>query len=544
MDEFEVIQDYSIIDAFINQNLADFNRKLFGNRDEHTGYFDEVDMEDETDNNVVIPDETEYEQPTEEYSSDEMMEDDAYNFVFDGEGGIFTGPTTGPGHGGGGGGGGKTKSTLGENIAAIESGGKYSATNKNSSATGKYQFLWGDWGKSIMKVTGVKSQKEFLDSPTAQEKYYSFYEKTYLLPEVQKIRKEIKTALTDMQLAKLVHFRGEGGARKYLKGELKDKPESYNIPISKYIKQSGGNVAVTPEQQYLGLNDSSIDNLFIPLQGTNPIRGLDNGQPVYVRDETGNETVLHGADDVAYMTGGVHEKRLSKKYKTQAGGSIVDLLNSHGIDGSYANRKRLFNDYFAGNYSGTAEQNTRLFREINAGKLQVPGYGAAKVVKKDANKSKLESGVVVDKRTNQGYVIRNGKVQKQFPVLTGKNTEGNYNKYSMQQLEANPDFRNTPMGAYYLNPADNIYGIPGFDMSPLNYEGSSPEAFALAMHTTYDPKVRSKYYNTTNANQSFGCINCRKQDMQYVNQQFPKGDTLMVIDSKKGQSLKNLGITK
>jgi len=321
MDDIGVIQDYSMIDAFISQNLADFNRKLFGERDEQTGYFDEVDTEQPEE----VPVEEDYSE--EQVQNNEDSDEDMYASMFADDsyfGDTFQNTDFGGGDRG------KPKSTLGESIASIESQGNYKATNPNSSATGKYQFLWGDWGKSIMKVTGVKSQEEFLNSPKAQEKYYSFYEKTYLLPEVQKIKKEIKTDLTDMQIAKLVHFRGEGGARKYLKGELKDKPESHNVAISKYIKRSGG-VAVTPQQQYTGLNDDSMDNLFLPLEGTNPIRGLDNGEPVHVQDSIGQEQVLYGPEDIAYMTGGVYERRM------QTGGDVQEEIN--WLNDWYKNRQ-------------------------------------------------------------------------------------------------------------------------------------------------------------------------------------------------------------
>lgn len=241
--------------------------------------------------------------------------------------------------------------------------------------------------------------------------------------------------------------------------------------------------------------------------------------------------------------------------RKQAGG-IADLLWQSGIDGSYANRKKLFNDYFAGNYSGTAEQNIKLFKDITSGKLTVPGVGKARVIpapKKNnnmgskageaiPNKPALESGVIVDKRKNQAYVVKDGKVQKQFPVITGKNQDMNSNPYSVEYLDKHPELRNTPMGAYFMNPRADIYGAPGYDMNPLFFDGTTPNAANLAMHVTYDPAYRNQFYGTEQANKSYGCINCRKPDLAYVTQQFPKGDTVMVIDSKKGQSLKKMGI--
>lgn len=206
------------------------------------------------------------------------------------------------------------QSTLGKEISSVESQGNYKATNPNSTATGKYQFLWSSWGDSIKKVTGVKSQQEFLNNPQAQEKYYSFYETNFLLPEVNKIKSEVKTNLSTAQLAKLVHFRGEKGARDYLKGEVSDKPEAYNMSISKYIgsKQTGG-IAVTPEEQFIGLNNPYFDELLMPLQGTNTIRGLDSGQPVYVEDDFGNRKILYGPEDTTVLKGTVREKKLKKR---------------------------------------------------------------------------------------------------------------------------------------------------------------------------------------------------------------------------------------
>lgn len=145
------------------------------------------------------------------------------------------------------------RSALGEGLGKTESGGKYNATNKHSSAAGKYQFLWGTWGDSIKKVTGVKSKQEFLDNPAAQEKYYSFYEKNVLQPGVTKLKNQLNTDLSDTQLARLIHFRGQAGAKKYLRGQISDKPEAYNMKISDYIgkKQTGGNVLTPQEQQEL-----------------------------------------------------------------------------------------------------------------------------------------------------------------------------------------------------------------------------------------------------------------------------------------------------
>lgn len=98
----------------------------------------------------------------------------------------------------------------------------------------------------------------------------------------------------------------------------------------------GGPVAITPMQKYVGLNDESIDELFLPLEGINTIRGLDSGQPVHVTDETGMEVTLYGPEDTVSTSGNVNEKRL----KYQTGGKAVDIQNEiNWLENWYTNRK-------------------------------------------------------------------------------------------------------------------------------------------------------------------------------------------------------------
>lgn len=212
----------------------------------------------------------------------------------------------------------KGSSHLKSDISDIESGGKYSAFNSKGGgggAVGKYQFRWNIWQDSIKKITGVKSKDQFLKSPEAQEKYFSWYSKHYLKPEAEKLASYNKMGLSMDQLEKLVHFRGETGAKKYLQGKLADQPESYNVPISKYIAkhQAGGvPVARTASAQANGLNNDSFDEMIFPMQGDNIFRGLDSEEPVYLEDETGQKKVLTGRHHTAKMKGKVYEKRLNK----------------------------------------------------------------------------------------------------------------------------------------------------------------------------------------------------------------------------------------
>jgi len=141
--------------------------------------------------------------------------------------------------------------SLTDEIVANESGGNYKALNPHSSASGKYQFLWNTWGDKISKVTGVKSKQEFLNNPEAQDTFYNeYYVPNEMMPAVKRLKKYAPD-LSEKQLAKLYHYQGEGGAKKYLLGQAPDVQQSYNAPISKYTgikRQLGGGVLGEDEE--------------------------------------------------------------------------------------------------------------------------------------------------------------------------------------------------------------------------------------------------------------------------------------------------------
>jgi len=222
--------------------------------------------------------------------------------------------------------------------------------------------------------------------------------------------------------------------------------------------------------------------------------------------------------------------------------SIVELLAERGQDASFDARKKMFDKYFDGKYSGTAEQNIAMIKMLEnpvkdspfvgaiakaptkneqAPRKQVAPPPAKKVeqVKKDTPKSTafanaigaavatisgdrrgtLESGVVVDKGTNTEYVIKGNKIVKSFPVLTGQagknsKTDPNSNPFSVAYLENHPEDRSTPTGSYLMNPNPNIYGWPGYNLQGIPAYGESAQKTTVAMHITYgsDPKAGLK----------------------------------------------------
>lgn len=125
-----------------------------------------------------------------------------------------------------------------------ESGGDYRAMGKGeSTATGKYQFLWGKtpdkgWQKDIQRVTGVRTREEFRDSPDAQEKFYKYYVENHIVPQVKKLSVSgAKIGLTPTEVGRVIHFQGAGGAAQAFKGGVKSlyKATKINPSIMSYL---------------------------------------------------------------------------------------------------------------------------------------------------------------------------------------------------------------------------------------------------------------------------------------------------------------------
>lgn len=124
---------------------------------------------------------------------------------------------------------------LSKEIANVESdGGDYSAVNPHTGALGKYQFVPSYFWEDIKRVTGVKNQQQFLHDPQAQEKFFNYHVKNNLGPAVEDLKGVNAQGYSDDQLAKLVHFKGPEGAKKWLTSGVDDTEEN-NISIDKYV---------------------------------------------------------------------------------------------------------------------------------------------------------------------------------------------------------------------------------------------------------------------------------------------------------------------
>ena len=251
------------------------------------------------------------------------------------------------------------------------------------------------------------------------------------------------------------------------------------------------------------------------------------------------------------------------------GGSVVDYMKDKGMNSSFESRKKLYKNIFGESFNGKADQNLKLLNALSSdvkdSPFQKPSTASSKKetpTKKQTVKDTivaqnvttpftnpnyptapvqrgLESGVIVDKNTNEAYVIKGNKVVKQFPVLTGQSRDGeNKNNRGVNYLESHPEQRVTPTGTYNMRPKKDIYGEPGYNLDPIPAFGyPAAEARNVAMHVTYpgDFAKRNPMYSLPGEQRtaSYGCPNCRKPDINSLtNQYFPQGDTTMIIDSR------------
>ncbi|GAB2685201.1 hypothetical protein GCM10027037_03330 [Mucilaginibacter koreensis] len=152
-----------------------------------------------------------------------------------------------------------------------------------------------------------------------------------------------------------------------------------------------------------------------------------------------------------------------------------------------------------------------------------------------------EHGIVVDKRSGNGYIISNGQVEK-FNAITGKNVNGEQNDRPENPLQSLPDNeRATPVGYYTLDhdlSAFNQlrYGGLGMNMTPVAAHGQpAPKALDLQIHQTMNTAKRDPLYGSKTPWASNGCINCKKEDIEKLKAKFKNGDTLLVADSQHPQ---------
>lgn len=286
-------------------------------------------------------------------------------------------------------------------------------------------------------------------------------------------------------------------------------------------------------------------------------------QPKQIKAKPEKRITLMTKDDVVF---GVEKKQ--KGGLVQGGTSSVKkfqaMLNKHGFslaeDGAWGKAtQQAYEQYLAmqsnenmGDHSKlpslsepTKQSNNKTTPPIpmqyTTQKAAFPGIASS--VSPEHTPQIPQSGVVIDKRTGKGYIIKDGTTRS-FPVLTGANVEGNKNDRPENVLTSMPfEERSTPVG--YYNMTNDLstfnklrYNGKGMNMTPISaYGQTAPEAVDLQIHKTSNANQRDALYNTGSINSyaSNGCINCRKEDIENVMNTFPNGDTILVADSKSNK---------
>lgn len=302
MADFSTIQDYSMIDNFLNQSIQTYRRQAFGDYDPKTGYYDEQRMDAESPVAQEISEEAEgfATDPVNEYGQTE--EEASFDYMF-GESGY------------------PQQSFQQEDDFDNFQSYDVEAEDSVSPVQGSYSFKEGVSGEGLTpKVTGFinelssvagnfvvtsgkRSKKENSSLKGSKEKSF------HLSGDAVDIRpnKNIDKFLSSPQGKKYLSDRGYEAI-----DERNVKGVGAHWHIEPVKRQAGGIVPIarTKEQQVIGLNDDSIDSLVLPLSGTNTIRGLDSGHPVLVEDENGKSKVLYGPKHTARMKGRVFERKL------------------------------------------------------------------------------------------------------------------------------------------------------------------------------------------------------------------------------------------
>lgn len=131
-----------------------------------------------------------------------------------------------------------------ETIAKNESQGMggYQARNRNTTAIGRYQFIWGFWGKKIKPFARKLGYRNvtpaiFLKSPKLQDAWFAYYYQNTLKKQASTIKSryaEHVKGWSDEQLMALIHFKGYHAAKTYITTGV-DKYPDFNKSIPEYL---------------------------------------------------------------------------------------------------------------------------------------------------------------------------------------------------------------------------------------------------------------------------------------------------------------------
>lgn len=154
-----------------------------------------------------------------------------------------------------------------------------------------------------------------------------------------------------------------------------------------------------------------------------------------------------------------------------------------------------------------------------------------------------QTGVVIDRGTNEAYVLGNKKAYS-YPVLTGMSNDpmANENMYTTKQIEKiGKKAKVTPTG-YYIMDKDNVsendkkhYQGNIRSLNPISAYGlPAPKAANTAFHQTANPAYRNQFYSQgpEQRRQSYACTNAQGQNICRTFRDVADKDTALIIDSR------------
>ena len=245
-------------------------------------------------------------------------------------------------------------------IGMLESSGGKNLTNPNSSASGKYHFLW-RYIKNDPLLKG-KSQREFIANPELQEQVMdsAINGKLKGFPNYNSYSRSLKAKynsdLPQESIAALTHFLGRSGVASYLKnksykvpGKVNLTAEGYAEKFNKYMQdysKQNSNSSNVPSNDYVGIRGNAdqsirdiaveaskkqIDNTRVSKANFNPPTGLETPNNMPASDsksmtnfdpptglktpnnfkygsELDGDAYVHGGELDRFENGGTHEE--------------------------------------------------------------------------------------------------------------------------------------------------------------------------------------------------------------------------------------------
>lgn len=134
---------------------------------------------------------------------------------------------------------------------ALENANKYKGRNPNSSAVGKYQFLWNKWKPQIKSVTGITDKTEFENNPKAQEDFFKWYFDNEVYTQAKTLKENDKLGLRLDEIGALIHFRGFSKAKSITSSGKHIAKTSINPSTNEYLNRynkSLGKAKNTPDE--------------------------------------------------------------------------------------------------------------------------------------------------------------------------------------------------------------------------------------------------------------------------------------------------------